>query len=143
MPDLNIGAGLAVLSRYTGAVATDIGALYDPLPEIDYSRDALDDTNTKSNYDRTKAGIRKAGPMTYKVKTGASGLATIKADFESGTESVWRFTIPTSADGQTTEDVFFTAWVQNYKVMPSMKDETFVSITLNLNELDVAEPTGV
>ena len=140
MTDINIGAGLAVLKHYVAAAGTDIGALYDPLPEIDYSRDALDDTNTKSTFERTKAGIRKAGPLTFKVKSDAAGLATIKADYEAGTESVWCFIIPTSASGSATEEVYFKAWVSNFKKMPSMKDETFISITLNVNELDVAEP---
>lgn len=140
MTDINIGAGLAVLKHYVGAVGTDIGALYDPLPEIDYSRDALDDTNTKSTFERTKAGIRKAGPLTFKVKSDAAGLATIKSDYEAGTESVWSFIIPTSATGGQTEEIFFTAWVSSFKKAPSMKDETFINITLNVNELDVTEP---
>lgn len=140
MTDKNIGAGLAVLKRYTGAVGTDIGALYDPLPEIDYSRDSLDDTNTKSSFERTKAGIRKAGPLTFKIKSDAAGLATAKADMESGAESIWCFVIPTSVTGETTEEFFFKAWVSNVKSMPSMKDETFVNLTLNVNELGLSAP---
>jgi hypothetical protein len=139
MADTNIGAGKIILALEgdTPDTFVDIGALLDPIPEIDLSRDSLDDTNTKSNWDRTKAGIRKAAPIAFKIKTTAAGYADIKELFGLGTEGRWKFTIPDDsiAPGGV-EEIIFKAWVPNLKKSPSMKDETFINLTMNINEVE-------
>jgi len=135
----NVGAGLASMARYNATTKSfdDIGALYDPLPEIPFERDALDDTHSKTTFERTKAGIKKSGSMEFKLKTGSAGLAMIQADYEAGTESLFRYCIPVAGDDDSdTEDVFVWAWISAYKKVPAMKDETFVLVTFNVNEID-------
>lgn len=135
----NVGAGLAEMARYNDTAKTfdDIGALYDPLPEIPFERDALDDTHSKTTFERTKAGIKKSGSMEFKLKTGSAGLEIIQADYEAGKESLYRYRIPTAGDELSdTEDVFMYAWISAYKKVPAMKDETFVLVTFNVNEID-------
>ncbi|MEY8205414.1 MAG: hypothetical protein RPR40_10100 [Bermanella sp.] len=135
----NIGAGKIILAREGNIADTfeDVGELYDPIPEIDLQRDALDDTNTASDFERTKAGMKKIGALTFKIKTSATGGANAKADWISGEERRWKFTIPSDevSDGGI-EAHTLKAWVSNYKLTPSMKDETFILLTLNINELE-------
>lgn len=137
--DTNIGAGQIILGLegVTPDTFVDIGALLDPIPEVDLSRDSLDDTNSKSNWDRTKAGIRKAAPVAFKIKTTAVGYADIKTMFGLGTEGRWSFTIPDDSGAVgAVEEIIFKAWVTNLKKIPSLKDETFINLTLNINEVE-------
>mgnify|MGYP000384697477 FL=1 len=137
--DTNIGAGQIILALEGVTVDTfaDIGPLLDPIPEIDLSRDSLDDTNTKSNWERTKAGIRKAAPAAFKIKTTAAGYADIKTMYELGTEGRWKFTIPDDSGAVGgVENIIFKAWIPNLKKVPSLKDETFIMLTLNINEVE-------
>jgi hypothetical protein len=135
----NIGAGKIILALETATPDTfaDIGELYDPIPEIEVSRDGLDDTNTGSDWERTKAGIRKAAPVAFKVKTDTAGAAEILAAFTSGEEKRWKFTIP---NNKTTpggvEEIIYKAWISSYKKSPSLKDETFINFTSNINEVE-------
>lgn len=137
--DINIGAGQIILALESGPPETfvDVGPLLDPIPEVDFSRDALDDTNTKSGWERTKAGIRKAAPVAFKIKTTAAGYVEIKTMYGLGTEGRWKFTIP---DDSVTvggiDDIIFKAWISNLKKTPSLKDETFINLTLNINEVE-------
>jgi predicted secreted protein len=139
MTDTNIGAGKIILALEGDVVDTfvDIGELYDPIPEIEVSRDGLDDTNTKSKWERTKAGMRKAAPVAFKIKTTAAGSDAILAAFNDGAEKRWKFTIP---DDSTTkgevEEIIFKAWVGSHKKMASLKDETFINFTANINEVE-------
>lgn len=137
--DINIGAGQIILALEGSTPDTfvDVGALLDPIPEVDLSRDALDDTNTKSNWERTKAGIRKAAPVAFKIKTTAAGYADIKTMFGEGTEGRWSFTIPDdSGTAGGVEEIIFKAWISNLKKTASLKDETFINLTLNINEVE-------
>jgi hypothetical protein len=137
--DTNIGAGQIILGLegVTADTFADIGALLDPIPEMDLSRDALDDSNSKSNWERTKAGIRKAAPLAFKIKTTAAGYADIKTMYGLGTEGRWKFTIPDDSGlVGGTEDIIFKAWIPSLKKMPSLKDETFITLTLNINEVE-------
>lgn len=139
MADTNIGAGQIILALegVTADTFVDIGALLDPIPEIDLSRDSLDDTNTKSSWERTKAGIRKAAPVAFKIKTTAAGYDDIKTMWDLGTEGRWKFTIPDdSGSVGGVEDIIFKAWVASLKKTPSLKDETFIMLTLNINEVE-------
>lgn len=135
----NVGAGLAKILRYdpVSKKLQDLGAMYDPLPEIPYEREALDDTHSKTEFERTKAGIKKSGSMEIKLKTGSAGLALIKQDYEAGTESLYCYRIPVAGNSESdTEDVYMWMWVSAFKKAPSMKDETFVMVTFNINEID-------
>jgi hypothetical protein len=137
--DINIGAGNIILALESPTPDTfvDIGALLDPIPELDLSRDSLDDTHSKSAWDRTKAGIRKAAPLAFKIKTTAAGYGDINSMFRSGIEGRFKFTIPDdSASLGGTEEIIFKAWVPNLKKTPSLKDETFINLTLNINEVE-------
>lgn len=139
MTDTNIGAGKIILALEGDVIDTfvDIGELYDPIPEIEISRDAVDDTNTGSIWERTKAGMRKAAPVAFKIKTDAAGSAAILTAFKAGTEKRWKFTIPndSSAKGGV-EAIIFKAWVGSHKKAPSLKDETFINFTANINEVE-------
>tara|TARA_B110000196_G_scaffold317906_1_gene332074 strand:- start:9800 stop:10231 length:432 start_codon:yes stop_codon:yes gene_type:complete len=135
----NIGAGKIILSleSATPDTFTGIGELYDPIPEIEVSRDGLDDTNTASDWERTKAGIRKAAPVAFKVKTDAAGADAVLAAFTSGEEKRWKFTIPTNKTTQGgVEEIIYKAWISSYKKSPSLKDETFINFTTNINEVE-------
>jgi hypothetical protein len=137
--DTNIGAGQIILGLegVTPDTFVDIGALLDPIPEVDLSRDSLDDTNSKSNWERTKAGIRKAAPLAFKIKTTAAGYSDIKTMYDLGTEGRWSFTIPDdSVRSGGVENIVFKAWIANLKKTASLKDETFINLTLNINEVE-------
>ena len=140
MSDTNIGAENVTLN-YEGSTPATFdqvaGDLYDPLPELALSRESLDDTHTGSKWERSKAGMRKAGGMQYKLKTTAAGLATIKEDFKTGKERSWQFVVPSdSADATGGKETFeFKAWISELKILPSMKDETFVVFSFNVNEV--------
>jgi len=139
MPDTNIGAGAVILSLESATPDTfvDVGQLYDPLPEVDFTRESLDDTNTKSATERTKAGIRKIAPLAFKVKTTADGYADMKTLAGTGEEKRWKYIIPDdSGAAGGTEELIVKAWVSGVKRIPAMKDETFIMLTLNINELE-------
>jgi predicted secreted protein len=139
MTDTNIGAGKIILALEDNTPDTfvGIGELYDPIPEIEVSRDGVDDTNTGSVWERTKAGIRKAAPVAFKIKTDAAGYADVIAAFNDGAEKRWKFTIPNdSVTKGATEEIIFKAWVGSHKKAPSLKDETFIFINLNINEVE-------
>ena len=139
MADTNIAAGAVMLELETATPGTyaDFGELYDPIPEIAISRDSLDDTNSKSAWERSKAGIRKAAPVTFKIKTNAAGYADAMTMISSGDEGRWKYTIPNdSVSVGGTEEVIFKAWVSDVKKVPSLKDETFIMLTLNINEVE-------
>lgn len=138
MTDTNIGAG-KIIFALEGVPDTfsTIGELYDPIPEVDLSREGVDDTNTASNWERTKAGMRKAAPITLKIKTDAAGEADIIAAFNDGEEKRWKFTMPNdSVTKGGVKDIIFKAWVGGHKTAPSLKDETFIFVTLNINEVE-------
>ncbi|MDP2505384.1 hypothetical protein [Oceanobacter sp. 3_MG-2023] len=133
-----IGAGNTVLRRWDGTLGTpefvDVGTLYDPLPELDLKREENDDTRTDSTWGRTRAGIKSASALAFKIKTDSAGLAGILTDFNSGDENQWEYVIPSEeTESETTETLTLTAWVSNVKKGPSLKDETFVTFTLNIN----------
>jgi predicted secreted protein len=139
MTDTNIGAGKIILALEGNTPDTfvGIGELYDPIPEIEVSRDGVDDTNTGSVWERTKAGMRKAAPVAFKIKTDAAGYADVIAAFNDGAEKRWKFTIPNdSVTKGATEEIIFKAWVGSHKKAPSLKDETFIFINLNINEVE-------
>lgn len=140
MSDTNIGAGKVTLN-YEGSTPDTFdqvaGELYDPLPELAISRDALDDSNTGHKFERTKAGIRKVAALQYKIKTTAAGLSTMKSDFESGAERKWQYVIPSDETQEGGDEaVVITAWISELKKVPSLKDETFVFVTLNVNAVE-------
>jgi hypothetical protein len=136
--ETKIGAGNTLLRRWDNSLGTpafvSIGTLYDPLPELDLKRAENDDTRTDSSWSRTRAGIKSASALAFKIKTDATGLADILTDFNSGDENQWEYVIPSEeTDGETTETLTLTAWVSAVKKGPSIKDETFVTFTLNIN----------
>jgi len=133
----NIGAGTAALERRNNA---DDGygtpmVVYDPLPEIVKSRTENTDTNTGSEYARTRAGIKSIGALTFRVKTDDAEAANVEADYEAGTERNWRYTVPSDSasavDGK--EAIVLSVWVKEFKRIPSMEDETMIEFTLNVN----------
>lgn len=135
----NIGAGKIILARESDTPETfeDVGELYDPIPELDFQRDSLDDTNTKSAYERTKAGLKKVSALAFKIKTSAAAAANVKADWGTGKERRWKFTLPTDETTPGgTEEIIFAGWVSNYKLTPAIKDETFIMLTINVNEVE-------
>lgn len=137
--DTNIGAGKIILAL-EGDIAdsfANVGELYDPIPEIEITRDGLDDTNTGSDWERTKAGIRKVAPVAFKIKTDAAGSDAVLAAFKSGKEKRWKFTVPNNNPAQGgVEEIIFKAWLGSYKTSPSLKDETFINFTANINEVE-------
>ncbi len=135
----NIGAEKIILARESDAPETfvDIGELYDPIPELDLQSNSQDDTSTKSKFERTKSGMTKIGPLAFKIKTSAAGAADVKADLLSGEERRWQFTIPSDETTPGGVEVHvLKAWVSSYKLTPSIKDETFIMLTLNVNEIE-------
>tara|TARA_A100001015_G_scaffold219571_1_gene247035 strand:- start:506 stop:937 length:432 start_codon:yes stop_codon:yes gene_type:complete len=133
----NIGAGTATLYRRNEA---DDGygtamVVYDPLPELVKSRTENTDTNTGSEYARTRAGIKSIGALTFRVKTDDTEAANVEADWESGTERNYKYTVPSDATGATDgkEEVILACWVKEFKRIPSMEDETMIEFTLNVN----------
>lgn len=141
MSDKKIGAGLVTLYRETDTPDT-YGAepfvLYDPIPEIDLSSESLTNTNTKSKMTESRAGITSAAPMAFKVKTSDAGYADILADRRTGKVRKWKFAIPSEGPAATSgvEEFVLTGWVQSVKLSPVLNDETFVTFTLNVNDVD-------
>lgn len=135
--DTKIGAGNSSLRRWDASLGTpafvDIGTLYDPLPEIDMKREELDGTNTASSMAETRPGIKSVPALAFRIKTNAAGYSKILEDFDSGDRVQWEYVFPSDESGGPTETLTLTAWVSSVKKSPALKDETFVTFTLNIN----------
>lgn len=132
-----IGAGTAALYRRNDAndgYGTAM-VVYDPLPEVAKSRSENTDTNTGSEYARTRAGIKSLAPLTFRVKTDDTEAANVEADWEAGTERNYKYTIPSDGPDATDgkEEIILAVWVKEFKRIPSMEDETMIEFTLNVN----------
>lgn len=140
MSDKKIGAGLAALYRETDTPDTygDAMELYDPLPEIDLSSAEHDDTSTASTMSGTRAGITSVAALTFRVKTSEAGAADVIADRRTGTPRKWKYAVPSEGPDAVAgvESVILTAWVKSVKHAPSLTDETFITFTLNINDVE-------
>lgn len=139
MSDKKVGAGLAALYRETDTPDTygDAMELYDPLPGFGASSAEHGDTNTKSKYARTRAGITTLKALAFKVKTSEAEAANVIADQKIGTERKWQFAFPSEGPNAANDVETFTVsgWVKEYELLPSLEDETFLTFTLNVNDL--------
>ncbi len=132
----DISAGVATLGlEDSGTPGTFnlIGELKDPLPSVSIERASLDNTGAASDTEKTRAGMKKIAPMTYKIEADSTNteIANIYAALESGEIVNWEYKYATN--GAVVETQTISAWVQKVDTAPALKDGTYIMLTLNVN----------
>lgn len=134
MSDISAGvASLGLEDQTTPGTFNLIGELKDPLPAVSLERAANDDSGAASDVERTRAGMKKIAPMTFKIRADNTNtqIAEIYTLLDSGEEANWEYKYAT--DGGTVETQTISAWVQKVESAPALKDGTHISLTLNIN----------
>lgn len=133
MPD--IGAGKTTLGIGDGGSPesfTTIGELRDPLPAVSFERAVLDNTTAADDTEKTRGGMKKVAPMTFKIQAENANAVIAQLADANDTSAIinWEYIYPIAGG---LEKVVFPAWVSKFDITPALTGYTMITITLNPN----------
>jgi len=134
MSDISAGvASLGLEDSGTPGTFNLIGELKDPLPAVSIERAANDNSGAASDFETTRAGMKKVSPLAFKIEADSTNteIANLFSLLDSGEEANWEYKY--ALNGQVIETQTITAWVQKLETAPAIKDGTYITLTLNVN----------